>query len=163
MNLQQVIDYWIKHALSYFPQELQTPNRVQFMLAIGLIESGYNAVAQIPEPFALGYWQMEAGTFNDCIDNFLKYESEFTEGWQSLQDTHTVLYSALTYDCVFACYMSAIKIYRAPPALPEFGDLTGMAQYWKQYYNASPNGADVPTALNRMLPLLDKSLNYEIE
>ena len=59
--------------------------------------------------------------------------------------------------------MSAIKIYRAPPSLPELGDLTGMAQYWKQYYNASPDGADVPTALNRMLPLLDKSLNYEIE
>ena len=160
MNLQQVIDYWIKPALSYFPQELQTPNRVQFMLAIGLIESGYNAVAQIPDPFALGYWQMERATFNDCIDNFLKYESEFTEGWQSLKDTHTVLYSALTYDCVFACYMASIKVYRAPPEIPDLFDLKSMAEYWKEYYNASPNGASIDEAIARMQPILEQQLNY---
>ena len=160
MNLQQVIDYWIKPALDYFPQNLRTPNRVQFMLAIGLIESGYRAVAQEPEPYALGWWQMEEETFEDCLDNFLAYASDFSKGWVRCRDEHRVRYNTLTYDSVFACYMAAVKIYRAPPALPTFGDLTGMAQYWKQYYNASPDGADVPTALNRMLPLLDKSLTY---
>ena len=130
------------------------------MLAIGLVESGYNAVAQIPEPFALGYWQMERETFKDCIDNFLKYESEFSAGWENLQDTHTVLYSALTYDCVFACYMSAIKIYRAPPALPDLFDLKGIAEYWKEYYNASPNGASVEEAIARMQPIVEQQLSY---
>ena len=160
MNLQQVIDYWIKPALEYFPEELRTANRTQFMLAIGCIESGYRAVAQEPVADALGFWQMEEGTFQDCLDNFLAYASDFSKGWFRCRDEHWVRYKTLTYDSVFACYMAAIKIYRAPPALPPFGDLTGMAQYWKKYYNASPEGADVPTALNRMLPLLDKSLTY---
>ena len=69
MKLQQVIDYWIKPALEYFPENLRTPNRVQFMLGIGLIESGYRAVAQEPVADAFSFWQMERATFNDCIDN----------------------------------------------------------------------------------------------
>ena len=160
MNLQQVIDYWIKPALEYFPENLRTPNRVQFMLAIGLIESGYRAVAQEPVPDAFGYWQMERATFNDCIDNFLAFSSPFTQGWFQLRDTHTVAYSTLTYDCVFACYMSAIKVYRAPPALPEFNDFKGMAEYWKTYYNASPLGASIEEAMERMLPVRANGFNY---
>ena len=160
MNLQQVIDYWIKPALSYFPKELQTPNRVQFMLAIGLIESGYNYVAQEPYPDALGYWQVEEETYHDCVTNFLKYKNEFYIGWLNLQNDHKVSYSALTYDCVFACYMGAIKIYRAPEALPELGDLTGMAKYWKEYYNASPNGASIFEAVERIFPLENNEFNY---
>ena len=160
MNLQQVIDYWIKPALSYFPKELQTPNRVQFMLAIGLIESGYRAVAQIPNPFALGFWQMERETFNDCIDNFLNYEKEFTDEWKLLHLNHTPLYSALTYDCVLACYMAAIKVYRAPDALPEFNDFLKMVEYWKKYYNASPNGLTIVEAMERILPIMNNEFNY---
>ena len=110
MKLQQVIDYWIKPALEYFPENLRTPNRVQFMLGIGLIESGYNAVAQEPVADALGFWQMEKATFNDCIDNFLNYESEFSQGWDMIKMVYPILYRALTYDCVFACYMASIKV-----------------------------------------------------
>ena len=160
MKLQQVIDYWIKPALEYFPQNLRTPNRVQFMLGIGLIESGYRAVVQEPVADALGFWQMERETFNDCIDNFLAFSSPFTQGWFQLRDIHTVAYSTLTYDCVFACYMSAIKVYRAPPAIPYLFDLKGMAKYWKQYYNASPNGANIDEAISRMQPMVQQSLNY---
>ena len=160
MNLQQVISYWIIPALEYFPKNLRTPNRVQFMLGIGLIESGYRAVAQEPVAEALGFWQMEKETFNDCIKNFLNYESEFSDGWNILKDWHAVLYSALTYDCVFACYMSAIKVYRAPIAIPTLFDLKGMAEYWKTYYNASPNGASIDEAIARMKPMIQQELCY---
>ena len=160
MKLQQVIDYWIKPAIEYFPENLRTPNRVQFMLGIGLIESGYNAVAQEPVADALGFWQMERATFNDCIDNFLNYESEFSQGWDMIKMVYPILYRALTYDCVFACYMSAIKVYRAPPVIPDLFDLKGMAEYWKQYYNASPNGASIDEAISRMQPMIQQNLEY---
>ena len=160
MKLQQVIDYWIKPALEYFPENLRTPNRVQFMLGIGLIESGYNAVAQEPVADALGFWQMEKATFNDCIKNFLRYNNEFSEGWDVLNEFHRTFYSNLASDCIFACYMSAIKVYRAPPAIPDLFDLKGMAEYWKQYYNASPNGASIDEALQRMSSITENILNY---
>ena len=160
MKLQQVIDYWIKPALEYFPEELRTPNRTQFMLAIGCIESGYSAVAQEPVADALGFWQMEKATFNDCLKNFLNYDNEFKNGWEILNNLHFGSYRSMTYDCVFACYMAAIKVYRAPPALPEFNDFKGMAEYWKTYYNASPHGATIEEALERMLPVRANGFNY---
>ena len=160
MNLQQVIDYWIKPALEYFPENLRTPNRTQFMLAIGCIESGYNAVAQEPVADALGFWQMERATFKDCIENFLRYNSEFSDGWEVLGEFHRTWYKNLASDCIFACYMASIKIYRAPPALPEFNDFKGMAEYWKTYYNASPHGASIEEALERMLPVRANGFNY---
>ena len=160
MKLQQVIDYWIKPALEYFPQNLRTTNRVQFMLAIGCIESGYRAVAQEPVPDALGFWQMQRSTFNDCIENFLRYNNEFSDGWEVLGELHRTFYKNLASDCIFACYMASIKVYRAPPALPEFNDFKGMAEYWKTYYNASPNGASIDEAMERMLPVRANGFNY---
>ena len=160
MKLQQVIDYWIKPALEYFPENLRTPNRTQFMLAIGCIESGYNAVAQEPVDDAVGFWQMELATFKDCLKNFLNYESEFTTGWETLNSFHFGSYKSMTYDCVFACYMASIKVYRAPPSIPAFNDFKGMAEYWKTYYNASPNGASIDEAMERMLPVRANGFNY---
>ena len=160
MKLQQVIDYWIKPALEYFPENLRTPNRVQFMLGIGLIESGYRAVAQEPVADAFSFWQMERATFNDCIDNFLNYESEFSDGWETIKECHLITYKALTYDCVFACYMASIKVYRAPPEIPDLFDLKSMAEYWKTYYNASPNGASIDEAIARMQPIIEQQLSY---
>lgn len=160
MKLQQVIDYWIKPALEYFPENLRTPNRTQFMLAIGCIESGYNAVAQEPVADALGYWQVQKNTYLDNQVNFLDFKNEFNHYWVLLQKIHAASYQAMTYDCVFACYMAAIKVYRAPPALPEFNDFKGMAEYWKTYYNASPNGASIEEAMERMLPVRANGFNY---
>lgn len=155
MDLKQVKKYWVEPALEYFPPKLLTPNRTQFMVAIGLVESGYNYVAQVPDAEALGFWQMENFTFHDCIDNFLSYESQFSEGWTNLQNTHTILYSALAYDCVLACYMTAIKIYRAPPELPAYNDIEGMAKYWKTYYNTSEGAGTIERAVQVMQEVID--------
>ena len=56
--------------------------------------------------------------------------------------------------------MASIKVYRAPPAIPAFNDFKGMAEYWKTYYNASPNGASIDEAMERMLPVRAKGFNY---
>ena len=56
--------------------------------------------------------------------------------------------------------MASIKVYRAPPAIPDLFDLRAMAKYWKQYYNASPNGASVDEAIARMQPLIEQQLSY---
>ena len=162
LNLQQVLNVWVKPALDYFPEGLNTPNRQQFMLAIGCIESGYQYIQQIDGP-ALGFWQMEEFTFYDCIENFLNYQSIFTPGWnrlsglQATQDPAEVAqminWQRIGYNCRFACYMAAIKIYRAPPALPAFNDFQGMAQYWKTYYNTSQGAGTIEEAVARMAPV----------
>lgn len=160
MNLQQVIDYWIKPALEFFPEPLRTPNRKQFMVAIGLVESGYNYVAQVPEADALGYWQVQRNTYLDNQVNFLDFKNEFNHYWVLLKKIHIASYPSMASDCVFACYMGAITVYRAPAALPEYNDIEGMAKYWKTYYNASPRGASIEEAMERMLPVRDNGFNY---
>jgi hypothetical protein len=160
MNLQQVKKYWVEPALEFFPEPLRTPNRKQFMVAIGLVESGYNYVAQFPEADALGYWQVQLGTYRDNILNFLEFKNEFNDGWSLLKKIHQATYTSMTSDCVFACYMGAITVYRAPAPLPEYNDIEGMAKYWKTYYNASPNGATVEEAMERMLPVRANGFNY---
>lgn len=164
LDLQNVLDCWVKPALEYFPSELNTPNRQQFMVAIGCAESEYTWIQQVNGP-ALGFWQMEEFTFYDCITNFLNYESIFTPGWnritgsQATNDPNEVDqmidWKRIGYNCRFACYMAAIKIYRAPPALPAFGDIQGMAEYWKTYYNTSQGAGQVQEAIAKMSPVLN--------
>lgn len=163
LDLQQVLDLWVKPALSYFPEGLNTPNRQQFMLGIGCIESGYYWLQQENNGPALGFWQMEEFTFNDCIVNFLNYESIFTPGWNRItgrpattdpnEVAQMVNFNRIGFNPRFACYMAAIKIYRAPPALPEFNDLLGMAEYWKTYYNTTEGAGTVQEAIDRMAPI----------
>ena len=155
MNLQQVKKYWVESALEFFPEPLRTPNRKQFMVAIGLVESGYNYVAQVPEADALGFWQVQLGTYRDNILNFLEFKNEFNDGWSLIKKIHQATYPSMTSDCVFACYMGAITVYRAPAALPEYNDIEGMAKYWKTYYNTSQGAGSIEDALQLMKQVKD--------
>ena len=155
MNLKQVKKYWVEPALEFFPKPLRTPNRKQFMVAIGLVESGYNYVAQFPEAYALGYWQVQLGTYRDNILNFLEFKNEFNDGWSIIKKIHQATYQSMTSDCVFACYMGAITVYRAPAALPEYNDIKGMAKYWKTYYNTSQGAGSIEEAFQDMQQVKD--------
>ena len=150
MDLRQVKKYWVEPALEFFPEPLRTPNRKQFMVAIGLVESGYNYVAQVPEADALGYWQVQKGTYLDNQVNFLDFKNEFNHYWVLLKKIHIASYPSMASDCVFACYMGAITVYRAPASLPQYNDIEGMANYWKTYYNTSQGAGSIEDAFQVM-------------
>ena len=58
-------------------------------------------------------------------------------------------------DCVFACYMGAITVNRAPAALPEYNDIKGMAKYWKTYYNTSQGAGSIEEAFQDIQQVKD--------
>lgn len=155
MNLHQVKKYWVEPALEFFPEQLRTDNRKQFMVAIGLVESGYNYVAQVPEADALGYWQVQRSTYLDNQVNFLDFKNEFNHYWTLFRKIHAASYPSMASDCVFACYMGAITVYRAPAALPEYNDIKGMAKYWKTYYNTSQGAGSIEEAFQDMQQVKD--------
>ncbi|WP_417804068.1 hypothetical protein [Thalassospira lucentensis] len=104
---------------------------------------------------AMGIYQMEPATLNDCYENYLNYPSRAdlkakvdaflaqspmtsgTNGAPAGPDKATQLATNLAY----ATAMCRIRYYRAPAAMPsDANDLDGLAAYWKQYYN-TPLGA----------------------
>lgn len=104
---------------------------------------------------AMGIYQMEPATLNDCYENYLDYASRAalkakvdgflapnpvtpsSTGSGNQPDKAAQLATNLAY----ATAMCRIRYYRAPAAMPsDPNDLNALAAYWKQYYN-TPLGA----------------------
>jgi|TARA_B100000123_G_scaffold248839_1_gene206686 hypothetical protein len=99
---------------------------------------------------ALGIYQMEPATLNDCYVNYLDYSTRAAlkakvDGFLAAQpvgsDGKPDKSAQLATNLAYATAMCRIRYYRAPGALPsDPNDLNGLAAYWKQYYN-TPLGA----------------------
>ena len=113
----------------------------QLLLGTALVESRLFHRRQIAGGPARGFFQMEPATHDDIWSNFLEYRPSLAEKIKSLlsvpnANTHRELERNDKYECA----MARAHYLRAPEALPEAGDVRGMARYWKQYYN-TPLGA----------------------
>lgn len=99
---------------------------------------------------AMGIYQMEPATLDDCYVNYLDYASRSTlkaavDGFLAAQpaaaDGTPDKAAQLASNMAYATAMCRIRYYRAPGSLPsDPNDLNGLAAYWKQYYN-TPLGA----------------------
>ena len=83
---------------------------------------------------AVGIYQMEPFTYNDCLDNFLKYKPDLlakilnVSGLDQFPDAEEMVNND-----VFAACMCRVRYLRAPGAIPK--TIEGQAAYWKQHYN----------------------------
>ena len=83
---------------------------------------------------ALGIYQMEPFTYNDCLDNFLKYKPDLlakilkVSGLDQFPNAEEMVNND-----VFAACMCRVRYLRAPGAIPQ--TVEGQAAYWKQHYN----------------------------
>lgn len=113
----------------------------QLLLGTALQESGLCHRRQIGGGPALGLWQMEPATHDDCWDNYLKYRSDLAQKVIKVADrTERSEAEWLVAHDPYACVMARIKYLRAPTQLPSFNDIDGQAKYWKSWYN-TPQGA----------------------
>lgn len=112
----------------------------QLLLGTALIESNLSYLKQIRGP-ALGLFQMEPATHNDIWRNYLAHQEGAEEKIMDfLIARQGSLLFQLTGNMFYAVAMCRIHYRRVPEALPDAGDVNGLAWYWKQHYN-TPLGA----------------------
>ncbi len=87
---------------------------------------------------ALGIYQMEPNTYMDIRSRYLK-DRPVIRCYVERYDPYGIPVNILT-DLALATIMARLKYYMVPEPLPKPDDITGLAQYWKKYYN-TPEGA----------------------
>jgi hypothetical protein len=115
-------------------KELGLYSRAALKLVMGtaITESSFKYLKQKGGP-ALGIYQMEPFTHDDIWKNFLVRKKELSD--------NIILASAecssdeLVYNLKYATAMCRIQYYRVPDPLPDYNDIQGLAQYWKDFYN----------------------------
>ena len=124
----------------------------RLMLATGMVESGYQFIHQNGTGPALGFWQMEPFTHDDCWDNYIKYHSNLGLALLSMTTCrgNRPDASEMMFNMRYACAMARLKYLRletpfgARPAMPipNPDDSAAMANLWVNGYNAG--GAGTP-------------------
>jgi hypothetical protein len=113
----------------------------ELLLGTALQESKLVYRRQLGNGPARGLLQMEMATHNDIFNNYLKYRSTLRNAVLQLKsDPQGDAENELTDNDAYAVAMARVLYKRAPKALPDAGNVEGMAAYWKQYYN-TPLGA----------------------
>lgn len=111
----------------------------QLMLAIAIHESNLIYDKQIGGGPALGLMQIEPATHDDIWNNVISINSDLESKVNALLGSSTKL-SALQHNDIYGVAMARIFFTRFSEPLPALGDVQGMAEYWKKYYN-TPGGA----------------------
>lgn len=115
---------------------------VNLLTGTALAESGLSYLAQIQGP-ALGLWQMEPATHDDCWTNWLRYHPDLAEEVLTLSGMVAQQPAAtMVWNLRYACAMARIKYLRAPALLPAANDAPALSAYHKQNYNTALGAAN---------------------
>lgn len=131
----------------------------ELVFLTGLVESGYEYISQIGSGIARSFWQVEAPTAKDTIDNYLSFRRTKLEKMSKImgvnpddltgmkyEDLKMLLWGNIRAGIVFC----RLKYWRVPKPIPE--DLEGKASYWKNYYNTEGGSGNV----NHFLEMSEK-------
>lgn len=89
---------------------------------------------------ALGLWQMEPATHDDCWRNYLVYRASLANDVRALTATPApawVKAEELINNDRYAAAMCRVKYRRSAEPLPAASDLPAIAAYWKRHYNSA--------------------------
>lgn len=119
---------------------------VNLITGIGLAESHYRYLHQIGGGPALGYWQMEPATHDDCWKNFLSFRPMLSclviRAAKTTNPTSLDLIDNLNY----AAIMARVKCFRSSVALPSSNDARGLCTFWKTVYNTAGGAGEIDDA-----------------
>lgn len=112
----------------------------ELLLGTALQESALFHRIQLGGGPARGLFQMEPATHDDIWDNFLRFRDGLATKVRQLLPDDSPDAKALTDNDRYAAAMARIQYLRmgqivGKEPLPDAGDIAGMAQYWKDYYN----------------------------
>lgn len=108
----------------------------QLILGTCAVETNMGSYLRQMSGPALGIYQMEPLTANDIWLNFIdknrKLRSLIFEATEYIQRPNNL---ALMTNLAYATIMCRVHYLRVSEKLPEVGDFTAMANYWKKWYN----------------------------
>jgi len=114
-----------------------TPDSANLILGTIAQESAYGKYRkQLGNGPARGICQMEPATFNDIVDNFLRYHPDIVERIKSVCNCHLLPMYLQDNDKLAIC-MCRVHYLRQKGTIPT--TIEGYAKYWKQWYN-TPKG-----------------------
>ena len=116
----------IRRTLTALDPELCSDSAVNLLLGTAAQESAFGYYLKQMSGPAIGCFQMEPATFRWIQQ---KYENEYT----------TVKFrtaESMEFDLRLAIIMCRLRYRPIAKALPEADDLTGLAAYWKEFYNS---------------------------
>lgn len=120
---------------------LASPAAINLVTGIGLVESGYRTRKQIGGP-ALGFWQMEPATEQDCWTNFLDYRPLLSGLLRKLASPEQPSSLLLLTNDAYAAAMCRIRLYRSSDPLPDANCAVALSWYHKRHYNTMQGKAD---------------------
>lgn len=128
-QLKELIEETLKEV------DLYNENAVYLILGTAAQESGFGKyIKQLGNGPALGIFQMEPNTFNDIIENWLKYKNDlYHEILLTLGHNNMLDPDVMRWNLKAAIIMTRLHYRRVKAPLPT--DLNGYAEYWKKYYN----------------------------
>lgn len=147
INLSQLGQYVVQPVLAAMGAPWNSNAARVLLLGTALHESAGGAyLAQSGGGPALGAWQMEPFTHDDCWQNFLNYQPALAAAVRQFQVPGAGA-AQLTYNLAYGCAMARVKYIRAQPPLPAATDANGMAAYYKTFYNSTLGAAVIDPAL----------------
>lgn len=90
------------------------------------------------ERAAQGFFMVEKPTEADIWDTYFNRRTDFKEVALELLKLCPNAAEPLRENPCYACFMARMKLWRTPAPLPPADDLNGLAHYWFDHYNGSP-------------------------
>jgi hypothetical protein len=116
----------------------------QLLLGTAIQESLLIHRQQLGGGPALGLFQMETATHDDCWNNYLKFRTRLANRVkQTLDPGQEARATLMKVNDRYAAAMCRVRYMRVAAALPAGNDIEAMANYWKEHYN-TPLGAGTP-------------------
>ena len=118
------------------------------VLGTAMHESMLQYLHQLRSSPALGLWQMEPATHDDCWTNFLQYHPGLATDVSSLSGgKHSP--DLLIGNLYYASAMCRVRYFRSSESLPATSYPLLLAQYWKSIYNTPQGAGTVQQALQQ--------------
>ncbi|MFT8890817.1 MAG: hypothetical protein ABF888_03150 [Acetobacter papayae] len=115
---------------------------VNLLTGTALVESGLVYLVQIRGP-ALGLFQMEPATHDDCWQTWLRYQNATAASLLQVCGLRSPPGAgAMVSNLRYACAMARVKYLRAPAPLPPANDAAALSAYHKQNYNTVMGAAN---------------------
>lgn len=117
---------------------------LNLLTGTALVESGLVWLRQNGGGPALGLWQMEPATHDDCWRNFLEFRPALAATVRRMGGAACGVGSAglLVGNLAYACAMARVVYMRAPCVLPAPAESAWLSAYHKKYYNTALGAAD---------------------
>lgn len=94
-------------------------------------------IKQLGKGPAVGIYQMEPATHDDIWKHYLSYKPELAAKVRSFLIGDEPNASEMKGNLYYATAMARIHYSRKPGFLPKADDVSGLAYYWKRFYNTN--------------------------